>query len=1041
MKPGPTSRRFLIGALLCVCLSGYAGSSKQSSSAGNPGPIQADQTTVPASSVRTVAGIPGPLQSFLRMAGVSQQIQPEDVIPQFTHNVVVDGYRDGHPTEFLLLLNRYVLQARQLQKLAGSEGVIRVSTCADARPLLDILGYRLRGGCGRNAYVETADANRAFLTINSGFPLAAFEQSVREGKPFVIPYKTTEVPLLFTPDTWIVISKHHPRNLVDAFIRNPEVARLYWAMSRLDRETALSLRQSLGLRELVRLSPVLDFFGSHITIQGGRVILPGGPAAEPIWESLVHANPASPGNFVQKLLERDDGWLAAYFDTLSYADGKRRAYFTAPNHLRRFYEALRGKSLSPNPTHHSFRPDEGLFLLVNRLQFDSNGHVLVPGSLGVWRKVLEQKTDSRIVHDVSKRASGWKTPDDLVDGMVRLSRDPRLRSPLEAYLALSEIDARRLAGQRLDPRTALLLAEKFPRLGDQYVIFSEFHELNNVSIRRFIAVAESVTRMKNRVLRSDVLGTFEANVGLWQILARQGEIPPAAQNASWQRVVNPFAAIRTSAQLYDSARSSLEALLRAAAGKSNLSEDEMIALLAGPRQTTAEGQRVRRQLANRVRAVMRDQRLVSLDTIFALGNALVEMGNGVPIPEELIQRAKELQEFEMPRPLFTKRERLQYAPGLINNYHTATEMRTNLVKSIKAASTSKQAANVRGELTPFLRDTLVGLNYAYYEPPGAQMLHNNPLFVRSHDFSGGDFSGQTTLGEEIWTAPRLFGQGWTAGGGAHLVGSLADLPTVLAEVEEDFIVPKNVQSLIWEEMVPALVTSAIVPRWWGISRTELHAVALYQKAGEELLAAAAHNPPLRRNVIEILADRMLPRRLELVEDALRKEEFETALRHTVPADAFYLTAEFRKRFPRHTNDWGPAGQELGRLAVLHPEETNFARLSRDFGVPHPTLARNNGRELLNFKPIPTFMNYSSRLLAESWESNNLYFARLADERNYPPVTLNLLIPQLTERMVEETFATNLQDWPALLRAMRETGDQFREGKVAALPKQTGQPGL
>jgi hypothetical protein len=55
--------------------------------------------------------------------------------------------------------------------------------------------------------------------------------------------------------------------------------------------------------------------------------------------------------------------------------------------------------------------------------------------------------------------------------------------------------------------------------------------------------------------------------------------------------------------------------------------------------------------------------------------------------------------------------------------------------------------------------------------------------------------------------------------------------------------------------------------------------------------------------------------------------------------------------------------------------------------------------------------------------------------------LNRLIPQLTERMVEETFATNLQDWPALLRAMRETGDQFREGKVAALPKSRGAPGL
>jgi hypothetical protein len=34
-------------------------------------------------------------------------------------------------------------------------------------------------------------------------------------------------------------------------------------------------------------------------------------------------------------------------------------------------------------------------------------------------------------------------------------------------------------------------------------------------------------------------------------------------------------------------------------------------------------------------------------------------------------------------------------------------------------------------------------------------------------------------------------------------------------------------------------------------------------------------------------------------------------------------------------------------------------------------------------------------------------------------------------MVEKIFATDLEDWPALLRAARETGDEFRLGKNAA----------
>jgi len=72
---------------------------------------------------------------------------------------------------------------------------------------------------------------------------------------------------------------------------------------------------------------------------------------------------------------------------------------------------------------------------------------------------------------------------------------------------------------------------------------------------------------------------------------------------------------------------------------------------------------------------------------------------------------------------------------------------------------------------------------------------------------------------------------------------------------------------------------------------------------------------------------------------------------------------------------------------------------------------------------------ANRFLAESWDSPNLYWARLADERGYSPVMLNHLVPELTRMMVEKIFATEFEDWPALLRAMHEAADEFRAGKV------------
>ena len=283
----------------------------------------------------------------------------------------------------------------------------------------------------------------------------------------------------------------------------------------------------------------------------------------------------------------------------------------------------------------------------------------------------------------------------------------------------------------------------------------------------------------------------------------------------------------------------------------------------------------------------------------------------------------------------------------------------------------------------------MGLNYAYYEPPGAQVLHHNPLLVRSHDFSGDTVAGV----EHVWQAPQLFGEGSPAGGGAHLVGSLADLPYVLAQVEQDFIAPENVQALIWRELVPGLLISATLPRWWDVSPSELHAVTLYQRTGEELLTASAQDPQLRSKVMVILSDRMDPAVQERVEQALRAGSVPDIYPRITPADTFYLAAEFRRKFSADTSSWGPAGQELEGLSRQYPAELNWERLSRDFGVPHPILAQSYARELLNVKPFPAFEGYSSRLLAETWDSSNLYWARLADEMGYSPVMLNILVPR------------------------------------------------
>lgn len=980
--------------------------------------------------------IPGPMRSFLRMAAVSQQVTPDQVMPLLARNIEVQGYDAGKPTEYLLLFNQYLSQARELSKLAGSEQVIHVPKCADAKPLLEILGYKYRQACGPNAALETEDPGRAFLTIDSGFPLAELEEALRNDQPFDAPFPSSQVPVLFSPQDWTALDPKGHSDVIDALVRDPGMARLYWALSRMDSETGGSLKQSLGLRKMIPSAAILDFYGGHISIRSGRVLVPGGAAAEPIWKDLVGAAPDSSGEFVTRLAAKDDGWLAAYFDALSRVSGAQQAYFSDPRRLKRFYEAFRGPQSSSDASKHAFRPDEGTFLLVTRLPLDPDGNPHVPGNLGVWKEILQRKTTNKLVRDWAKRANSWNNPDQLVEAMFALSRLPRNEGPLQRYLTLCEIDRGRTPEQRLTPQTVKFLADNFSLYGDQYLIFPEFNSLSNFSITRFLTVAQGLNRISDRLLKSDALGMYQANIGIWEILARQGQIPFAALNDSWQKTVEPFSGVQSAPQLFDAGRKSFTGIVQAATGKPDISQNEFIAVLAGPNQNSAEGRQIRADLAARIRSVIDDQRLVSLDTLFTLDDGIGQLGQGKRADENLVALAGELREFEMPKPIFTMRERTELAAGVYNIRHTAMQMRSDVGKILTASSvTEEDVDEARGQMAPFLRDTLVGLNYAYYEPPGAQMLHHNPLFVRSHDFTGGDFSGAGGIAaEQAWRAPRLYGRGWAAGGGAHLVGSLADLPYVLAKVEQDFIVPDNVQSLIWEDLVPGLMTSAILPRWWGVSSDEMHAAALYQRTGEELVSAAMKDDRFRQTVMDILSDRMLPQRSEQVEQALEGGRVADALVGIMPAESFYLTSEYRRRFPGETTHWGEAGNELEQLSLRNPNGISVERLSKDFGVPHPALALSNSRELLNVKPFPAFMDYSSRLLAESWDSTNLYWARLADEMGYSPEMLNRLVPQLTMHMVERTFASHLEDWPAVARAMRETGDEFRQGKIAGLSK-------
>ena len=241
----------LLAASICPC-------SSWAQAGGTPSAKPSRAVTHSSAPENTVI-IPGPLRSFLRMAGISQQISPDEVLPLVARNAYATGYLNGVPTEYLRLIDRYLHQARELQMLAGSNGMIKVTNCADAEQLLSILGYHARPSCGqKGSTLMTADPERAFLTTDSGFPLTTLEEALEKGQPFTYAFPNSRVPVLFNETDWKSLSNSKIRgseSLVDILLHEPAVDRLYWALSNTDTETRNALRAFARLRQTFALRP------------------------------------------------------------------------------------------------------------------------------------------------------------------------------------------------------------------------------------------------------------------------------------------------------------------------------------------------------------------------------------------------------------------------------------------------------------------------------------------------------------------------------------------------------------------------------------------------------------------------------------------------------------------------------------------------------------------------------------------------------------------------------------------------------------------
>ncbi len=967
--------------------------------------------------------IPGPLTSFARMAAVSPEVTGADLLPALARNVITNGYQASasaeslDATEYMKLVIRYLSQARELAKMAGDRETIRVDTCESPQTgeLLRILGYRMRGGCGSEVVLETVNATRAFITIDSGFPLAKFEQALRNNRPFTLDYKPTRVAVLYGPDYWLSPKEKREGDFIDAFLADPSVCRFYLGMVKLDPETAGALRKGVSAQRLKTFAHVLDFFGGMFEIRNGKAVVPGGTKSAAAWAELAGASPDHGAAFFDRLIAKDDGWMASYFDSLARINGSVQAYLTEPGRMKRFYAAIHGRVTSPGPARPVFRSNTDMMLLTTRLRLDPDGRPHIPGGIEAWKELFAKRPNNKWDTRLSRAASSWKDPDDVLEALFGLCRKAIENEPLKIFMALSDLD--RWRSTPLQSATVIRMARDYHNFGAQYAVFTESPGIRDETIIQFLDTAQAISRNNNMESRSDSIGMLQALVGMWQIFCRQKSIPAAQGDAVLAGIISGFAKARNNRDLFDAGRAGVDLLVKASgAATADRPQERILNLLAGT-ANASDSDSYNHVVQDMVR-VFEAQRLISLDSLFELADNLDRIPSGEKPNTALVNRiGSRISEVQSPRAGLSSLEKNSSSFGYWSERHIESERRLNLRGMIeRAGSDAGKLREIRGELAPLLRDTLVGFNYMHYAPPGAQLLLTNPVFVRNHDFIGLLGVGQT------WRTTEVTGSGWPSSAGGRLLGSLAGLPYALAEAEQNFLVPAREQALIWGDLVPQMILTAVIPRWWNVTPAQMHWVGLHMRYAETVMAEAALDPERRAAVTTVLERQAAPARVRKVNDLLEQGDVRGAIESATPAELFVIAQQLLPK-EKNTSEFPVA--DLARLRQQSPAQVNYEAISRAFGTPKPTLTNSYQPELLYLRTFPTLMGFSSRIMAESWESTLLYWAALADEVHVAPSQLNVLVPQWTRQTVEKIFATHLEDWPALLRSLRTVGEDVR----------------
>ena len=199
---------------------------------------------------------------------------------------------------------------------------------------------------------------------------------------------TIAVPL--TADHWRdLLGPKAPRDLFTALLSDRSVLLVCAGALNTDPSIRSLLQRDRGLlRSIARTTPAAFWVVARsLRLENDRLRVPGGSAAEPIWEALAGERLARTPEFLRALLVKDGGRLAWFFDAMATMPAERGIEYRL-DHVNELYDAFRSADTNWRLEDHPFlRGVTDPWMVTNHVVM-SDGMVGGPSQQWFWETLF-----------------------------------------------------------------------------------------------------------------------------------------------------------------------------------------------------------------------------------------------------------------------------------------------------------------------------------------------------------------------------------------------------------------------------------------------------------------------------------------------------------------------------------------------------------------------------------------------------------------------------------------------------------------------------